>query len=411
MHLKTFTATLGSLACLLSKVSAHGIATALSYEGQWYGGVHQDATRQSSRDIGWPALEDYDTGFVNGNGYQSADIICHKGAVPGPSHATVAAGGKVSIYWTTWPAAKGHRDGHHGAVIDYLAPCNGPCEKANKNDLKFFKIHAEGMYEDANGQAPWDPGYWAADKLGENNKTWEVTIPSGIAPGNYVLRHEPINLQSAGKINGAQHYPQCFNLEITGSGTDKPAGTPATELYKNTDPGLSLNIYLPITTYRMPGPALYTGGSGPAIKYPTALTQTLASEYADATSAKPGSSASSAGYGQPSSTSKPSPQTTNGDDEQSSPASIYAESFSIPAGYEQSSTTSVSPEAEATAAPAGYGQPTTFSTKAKPTSTTNNLPGYGQPSNSDVVDATVSADDCPSQITETIVETTTVTVY
>ncbi|KAI9788645.1 MAG: hypothetical protein M1816_006791 [Peltula sp. TS41687] len=407
MHLTTLATTLGSLA-YLSKVSAHGIATALSYEGQWYGGVFQDTTRKNA--IGWPAPEDHDTGFVNGKGYQSPDIICHKGAVPGPSHAKVAAGGTVNIHWTTWPASKGHRDGHHGAVIDYLANCNGPCEKANKNDLKFFKIDAEGMYEDATGVAPWDPGYWAGDKLGENNKTWAVTIPLHVAPGNYVLRHEPINLQSAGKIDGAQHYPQCFNLEITGSGTDRPAGVPATELYKNTDPGLSLNIYMPITSYHMPGPAMYTGGSGgPAVKYAAEPTSTFVSGYAVFTSDGPSSSA----------TAKPGSSASSAGD--------YA-TFSVPEGYEQSSTSSSStaeaaeptlvgygPSSAAEAAPtttpppAGYGSPTTFSTKARPTSSTNNLPSYG----GNIQDAAGadSADDCPSQSTETVVETKTVTVY
>lgn len=322
----------------------------------------------------------------------------------------------MSIHWTTWPASKGHRDGHHGAVIDYLAPCNGPCEKANKADLKFFKIHAEGMYEDANGQPPWNPGYWAGDKLGENNKTWEVTIPSGIAPGNYVLRHEPINLQPASKLNGAQHYPMCFNLEITGSGTDQPAGIPATELYKNTDPGLSVNIYVPITTYHMPGPALYTGGSGPAQKYNAAPTSTFVSGYAVATSAesspsltaKPGSSASSGGYGQPPSTSEPKPVST------SSSAGGYEQPVNAEsAGYGQPSMFFTS-EAETTATSplAEYGQPTTFSTQTKPTSTTNDLPGYGQPSGENAEDATGSdnADECSGQSTETVVETKTVTM-
>lgn len=42
-----------------------------------------------------------------------------------------------------------------------------------------------------------------------NNLTATVAIPSDIAPGNYVIRHEIIALHSAGQENGAQSYPQC----------------------------------------------------------------------------------------------------------------------------------------------------------------------------------------------------------
>lgn len=46
-----------------------------------------------------------------------------------------------------------------------------------------------------------------------NNLTSTVAIPSDIAPGNYVIRHEIIALHSAGQENGAQSYPQCkFSL-------------------------------------------------------------------------------------------------------------------------------------------------------------------------------------------------------
>lgn len=37
-------------------------------------------------------------------------------------------------------------------------------------------------------------------------------------------------------LDGAQNYPQCFNIAITGSGTDKPAGTLGVNLYKANDP-------------------------------------------------------------------------------------------------------------------------------------------------------------------------------
>ena len=46
----------------------------------------------------------------------------------------------------------------------------------------------------------------------ENGFSWDVKIPSSLASGSYVLRHEIIGLHSAGNPNGAQNYPQVSTL-------------------------------------------------------------------------------------------------------------------------------------------------------------------------------------------------------
>jgi hypothetical protein len=90
-----------------------------------------------------------------------------------------------------------------------------------------------------------------------NGNTWKVTIPSDIAPGNYVLRHEIIALHGAGSPNGAQLYPQCINFEVSGGGSARPSGTVGTSLYRANDPGILFNIYGNPTSYPIPGPRLY----------------------------------------------------------------------------------------------------------------------------------------------------------
>ena len=99
-----------------------------------------------------------------------------------------------------------------GPMIDYLANCNGDCTTVDKTKLLFNKIDEAGLI---NGSPP--PGTWASDTKIANNNSWISTIPSTIAPGNYVLRHETITLHSAENVGGAQAYPQCINLKITGS--------------------------------------------------------------------------------------------------------------------------------------------------------------------------------------------------
>lgn len=73
-----------------------------------------------------------------------------------------------------------------------------------------------------------------------------------------------IALHSAGSADGAQNYPQCINLEVTGGGPDVPAGTLGESLYTETDPGILVNIYTTGLSYTIPGPTLWSGGSGAA---------------------------------------------------------------------------------------------------------------------------------------------------
>lgn len=198
--------------------------------------------------VGWTA-GDSDNGFVAPDAFASGDIICHKSATNAKGHAVVAAGDKIFIQWNTWP------ESHHGPVIDYLASCGSAgCESVDKTKLEFFKIDEVGLVDGSSA-----PGVWGSDQLIANNNSWMVEIPPTIAPGNYVLRHEIIALHSANNANGAQNYPQCFNLQVTGSGTDTPAGVLGTALYKATDAGILANIYNAPVKYTNPGPALISG--------------------------------------------------------------------------------------------------------------------------------------------------------
>lgn len=224
--------------------------------------------------IGW-ATTATDLGFVDPSEYTNPDIICHKNATPGAISAPVAAGGTVELQWSPWP------DSHHGPVITYLANCNGNCSTVDKTKLNFVKIDQGGLINDAS-----TPGTWASDKLIAANNSWTVTIPDTIAPGNYVMRHEIIALHSAANTDGAQNYPQCINLEISGSGTAAPSGTAGEKLYTPTDPGILVNIYQSLSTYIIPGPTLWSGaaaGSATAAASATATPTTLVTAVASAT--------------------------------------------------------------------------------------------------------------------------------
>lgn len=238
-------ALMGSLAAM---AHAHGRIISVDVDGTEYEGYTSGQVGSPSTGIAWSA-DNQDNGFVGPDSYTSTDIACHKSAEPGPKAATIAAGGSLTLQWDTWP------ESHHGPVLDYLAKCAGDdCSSVSAGDLSFFKIDEAGL----NDGAAQD---WASDDLIANGNAWTVTIPEDIAPGQYVLRHEIIALHSAQDANGAQNYPQCINIEVTGSGSAEPAGVAATELYTPEDPGISLSIYNGLTSYEIPGPAVYSGGA------------------------------------------------------------------------------------------------------------------------------------------------------
>ncbi|KAL6884404.1 glycoside hydrolase family 61 protein [Trichoderma evansii] len=255
--------------------------------------------------VGWTAA-DTDNGFVSPDAYQSPDIICHKNATNAGGHASVKAGDSVLFQWVPvpWP--------HPGPVVDYLANCNGDCETVDKTTLEFFKIDGIGLISGG------DPGNWGSDVLIANNNTWVVQIPKDLATGNYVLRHEIIALHSSEEVDGAQNYPQCFNLAVTGTGSLQPTGIPATELYHESDPGILFNIYTSPLTYTMPGPTVVSG-------LPSSVAQGSSAATATSSATVPGNG-STGGTSSRTTTVKSTSTTTT------RPSSSSAVTTSAPAG-------------------------------------------------------------------------------
>ncbi|KAJ4343417.1 hypothetical protein N0V95_006641 [Ascochyta clinopodiicola] len=250
-----FSATLllGAVATLLNTVSAHGHVRDISSNGAWAKGADPSwfysPANSRPQTAGWASLNQ-DNGFVEPAALGTADINCHKSATAGRLYATAAAGAPLNFYWSTWP------DSHKGPIINYIAPCNGDCTTLTPDSLRWSKISQGGVVT-AGGT-----GTWVTDSLIANNFTSTATIPKNLKAGNYVIRHEIIALHGAGSDNGAQFYPQCLNLKVTGSGSVAPSGGVAgTSLYKRTDAGILFSLYNGFTSYPFPGPALWTAAN------------------------------------------------------------------------------------------------------------------------------------------------------
>ena len=268
------------LGALASTVQAHGYVSGIVAGGTWSSGYSPSFQYASPPPsvAGWSCPEDLDNGYVAPDMYgNNSQIACHKDATVGQSQVTVAAGETVELQWTTWP------DSHKGPVLNYLASVDGAFTDATYDSLSFVKIAESG----------YDSSTWATDTLIANNNSWTVTIPSSLAAGSYVLRHEIIALHSAGQEDGAQNYPQCINLKVTGSGsTAISGGEAADKFYSEDDAGILVNIYSGLTSYEIPGPALWSGaGSSSNTTQSSVAASSAAATSAAATSVAASSAA------------------------------------------------------------------------------------------------------------------------
>lgn len=102
----------------------------------------------------------------------------------------------------------------------------------------WFKVKADGR------QGTSDT--WAATPLMKAPNTgYTYTIPSCLKSGYYLVRHEIIALHSAYSYPGAQFYPGCHQLQVTGSGSTVPSANLVAfpGAYKATDPGVTYDMY------------------------------------------------------------------------------------------------------------------------------------------------------------------------
>jgi hypothetical protein len=177
----------------------------------------------------------------------------------------VAAGDTINLQWTDWPFS------HHGPVLTYLAPAGDNFKSIDKVDLRFVKIEEVGLLR--NNSNPLMQGFYGADRLREQGSRWQVKVPSYVAPGNYVMRHEIIALMQAAEPNKAQHYPQCINLKVTGNGKDPlTSGIRARDMYEADHPGILVQIYQPLD-YQIPGPPLYKPNNAASTPEATTLAK------------------------------------------------------------------------------------------------------------------------------------------
>ena len=73
---------------------------------------------------------------------------------------------------------------------------------------------------------------------------YNYTVPACLKPGYYLVRHEIIALHIAQTVGGAEFYPSCHQLKVSGSGTVTPTKLVSFPgAYKNHDPGVLFDMW------------------------------------------------------------------------------------------------------------------------------------------------------------------------
>ncbi|KAF8996129.1 glycosyl hydrolase family 61-domain-containing protein [Cyathus striatus] len=164
-----------------------------------------------------------------------------------------------SIIEFDWTGGDGKSNWPHdtGPMLTYMASCGSTtCDKFDSTTAKWFKIDQVGLVAS---------GKWGQADL-QSGKTAKVTIPTTLAPGNYLIRHEIIALHLAVTKGGAEFYPSCTQLTIGGSQSGQPTSDELVSLpgaYSDTDPGIfNPAIFDPGLKYQFPGPKVAAFVSG-----------------------------------------------------------------------------------------------------------------------------------------------------
>jgi len=246
-----------SALALAASVNAHAIMQRIMVDGVDQGsltGIRAPSSNNPVQDV------------------SSTDLLCGASSGSSSKLITIPAGSSVAGAWAHalgGPQGAGDSDNpiassHKGPTQVYLAKVDDAVS-ASATGLKWFKIASDAVTS---------AGVWGVDNMIKNTDSagfgWQkFTMPSCIAPGQYLMRVELLALHSASSAGGAQFYQSCAQIKVTGSGSFSPATSAQISLpggYSATDAGILANIYDSsiYTSYKAPGPAVISCGAGGA---------------------------------------------------------------------------------------------------------------------------------------------------
>ncbi|KAJ7212115.1 glycoside hydrolase family 61 protein [Mycena pura] len=185
------------------------------------------------------------------------NLACGPNAQLAQLVADANPGDPVAVDWVSTEGPWFH---NVGPMLTYLANCgSASCTQFDASQAMWFKIQQSGR----------DSSGWAQAQLNSGAPA-NFTLPSNLAPGNYLLRHEIIALQNGVTEGGAEFYASCSQLSVGGSDSGEPSSSELVKLpgaYSATDPGILVDVYSnPNAPYTFPGPpiAAFVSGDTPS---------------------------------------------------------------------------------------------------------------------------------------------------
>jgi hypothetical protein len=237
-----------ALATAIPLAAAHGILQDMTIDGKFIKGNRVGGPTEPSG-IRQVFSQDPIKGANN------RDTNCGAGAQPAALVLDAMPGSKLTFNWRT--ASGGQWPHNTGPMFTYLASCGSTtCDKFDAINAKWFKIQQSGRRQD---------GTWEQQEI-MNGGVARASLPSNLAPGNYLVRHEILALHLATNPGGAEFYAGCAQLRVGGSETGVPPQQALVSIpgvVKDNDPGVfDPNVFNTQSNYVFPGPPVATLVSG-----------------------------------------------------------------------------------------------------------------------------------------------------
>ncbi|KAF8827606.1 hypothetical protein HHX47_DHR4000019 [Lentinula edodes] len=226
-------------------------------------------------------------------GASNPDLNCGLNAQFAQKVASANPGDLLVFDWrggdnTNWPH-------NTGPMLTYMTSCgSSDCTQYNSSSSKWFKIAEIGIVTNATSS---NSPVWAQQSV-MNGAFTNVTLPSTLSPGNYLIRHEIIALHLATALGGAEFYPACSQVKVGGSQTGMAEDSEMVLFpgaYKDTDPGIYDPDVYSSNSYTFPGPPIAAFVTASASSSSGSSSSSTSSAPTATTGSTPGSSSSSSG--------------------------------------------------------------------------------------------------------------------
>ncbi|KIJ64018.1 lytic polysaccharide monooxygenase [Hydnomerulius pinastri MD-312] len=236
---------------LLPKAHAHGYVAQVAIDGKVYIGNVPNAQPT-------PAIVRQINDVSPVKGASNPYLNCGQDAQKAALVANANPGSNFQFWWkggdgSDWP--------HNiGPIMTYMASCGSTtCDQYDSTNAEWFKIEETGL----------QPGdmVWYQQNIMDGGPA-NVTIPSTLKSGQYLIRHEIIALHLATEMGGAEFYPSCTQVNIGGAQVGIASASEEVTFpggYSDSDPGIyDPDIFDTPVQYTFPGPPVAAFVSGSA---------------------------------------------------------------------------------------------------------------------------------------------------